>query len=559
MADLDRLVAEIAQLSEKKKDEPETVDPQKASYWLYAKAIRAFVQAKNKDPQLLLEARGYALDAFNAKSDWAAPVVLAGKICELQNDADDALKLYMYAIYNLGERDNDVIGRTVRLLVPRRRLGEAKMLFDVLETQKSPLLEEMHQEYVFVQVFRGKEEEIPKAEALVDKFVAADSRNEKDIAWQGEMYAVLASRLMGMTRNAAAQAKADTENAKNGAPGKTPEEWKQEASESAAKADKLGNEVVAMARKGNAALCKSLSLNPEAENVWIALVQLFVDIGQSDRAKPLIGLMESKLKNEQALPTMARCCELLNEPDKAEQKYQAAVKAFPQNSRVLRQSADFYLRRKNSAAAEPLLRAIIALQSPAALMDACWARRNLAEILAARLNLDGLRQALALLDENLKSKAVAMEDLRLKARFLVADPGKDKLGEAVKCYELLVRLPYATADDHYALASFICMLATSRPTRNKCIPSSAATARSRRTSCRTSARCWSARNSKTPTSGCKYWRRPCRTVPIRCTSAPSISSSKASTRTSSPRPRSTLTTSTRNRRTASGKSTSSPG
>ena len=57
--ELDRLVDEIEKLSGQ------------GPYWLYAKAIRAFVQANNKDPKLLLEARGYVQDAMKARSDWA--------------------------------------------------------------------------------------------------------------------------------------------------------------------------------------------------------------------------------------------------------------------------------------------------------------------------------------------------------------------------------------------------------------------------------------------------------------------------------------------------------
>ena len=107
------------------------------------------------------------------------------------------------------------------------------------------------------------------------------------------------------------------------------------------------------------------------------------------------------------MTTVAICCELLNEPEKAEQKFQAAAKAFPDNSRVLRQSAAFYIRRgKILAAAEPLLRAIMGMQTPAALYDACWARRTLADDPRGP-RLRRPRQALDLLDENLHSKAVA--------------------------------------------------------------------------------------------------------------------------------------------------------
>ena len=196
--ELDRLVDEIEKLSGQ------------GPYWLYAKAIRAFVQANNKDQKLLLEARGYLMEAMKARSDWAAPVVLCGRICELENDPGDALKLYMVAIRHFGARDNDLIVRTARLLVQRRMIDQAKEMMDYLEAQNSPLLEEMHQDYVYVKVFRG---DIGEAEKKVEESVPADSKNYQDVYWQGEMYAVLAHRLKAMAQKAVDDAKTADENA----------------------------------------------------------------------------------------------------------------------------------------------------------------------------------------------------------------------------------------------------------------------------------------------------------------------------------------------------------
>ncbi len=144
LPELDRQLSEIEQLSGR------------GPYWLYGKAIRTLVQSKKKDPQLLLEARGYLKEAMDIRKEWSAPAVLAGKICELQDEPDQALDFYVRAIYRMGERDGDVIRRTVQLLVPRGHIEEAKQLFDYLEKQKSPLLSEMKEQYVTVEVFTGR-------------------------------------------------------------------------------------------------------------------------------------------------------------------------------------------------------------------------------------------------------------------------------------------------------------------------------------------------------------------------------------------------------------------
>ena len=141
------------------------------SFWLYCKAIRARLQAtidpktgqklEKPDPQLLLEARGYLKEALENRNDWSAPAVLAGKICELQGEPDQALDYYTRAIYRMGERDNEVIRRTVNLLLPRGRIEEAGQMFDYLEKANSPMLSQMNEQFVQVEVVRG---DIEKAE-----------------------------------------------------------------------------------------------------------------------------------------------------------------------------------------------------------------------------------------------------------------------------------------------------------------------------------------------------------------------------------------------------------
>jgi tetratricopeptide (TPR) repeat protein len=414
MQELDRLIDDLEHLEGPGPD------------WYYTQAIRAFIQAKNKDPKLLNDARGYLIKALKIRGDWAAPFVLAAKICDLQEEDDQAVDLYMRAFF-LGERNSDVIGRTVRLLVPRRRLDEARVLFDILEKQKSGLVDEMHQDYVLVSIFGCKDEDIGKAEKMVEQSVAADSKNAKDLAWQGQLYAYLTNRL-----KAAAQKKADP---------KTPNEWLRDSA------------MLAMARRSWESLYKAKELNPQAEEVWVGLAQLLSDIGQtqSKNAAPIIEEAERQLKSDKALFTVGLCCELLGQPEKAEQKYQAAVKASPQNTRFIRNLANFYLRTGKASAAEPLLNEIIKLQSPATLVDVCWARRNLANMVKGR-DYEGLRQALALLDENLASNAATIDDKRMKVRLLIADPRKEKLADALAGMEDLVKAPDATADDRYTLA-----------------------------------------------------------------------------------------------------------
>ena len=86
---------------------------------VFRKKIHALVQSKKPDPQLLVEARGYLQAAMEVRKDWSALAVLAGKICEMQDDPDQALDFYMRAVYHMGERDSDVISHVDRFQASR--------------------------------------------------------------------------------------------------------------------------------------------------------------------------------------------------------------------------------------------------------------------------------------------------------------------------------------------------------------------------------------------------------------------------------------------------------
>ena len=455
LPELDKLLNEIEQLGGQ------------GPYWLYAKAIRTLVKSNKKDPKLLLEARGYLQDALKVRKDWAALAVLAGKICEMQDEPDQALEFYVNAIYRMRERDNDVIRRTLALLMPRGRIDEAGQLFDYLEKQKSPLLGEMAPQYALWKVYRG---DIAAAEKEVDKSVPAGSKDYRDFLRQGQMYSVLADREKRNARIAYRNGKPDAE----------------------AEIKRASAAMIRLAQKGVNALLHAQDLEPKADDVWVSLFQLLVNVGQADKAQPLIDRAEAALKGENAPLTLAACCELMkgayevqakaeeaaaanaqatNEDrakalqgakeqrqwavyyaKKTQAKFEEAAKASPQNSHVLRRLAAFYLRNAKLDPVEPLLKQIIALQTPATLTDACWARHVLADLVVSRGDFDHLCQGMALIDENLRSPAASLDDKRMKVRLLISDPRKEKIGEAIAAMEDLVQGTDATHDDYFNLA-----------------------------------------------------------------------------------------------------------
>ncbi|MGO9107808.1 MAG: tetratricopeptide repeat protein, partial [Thermoguttaceae bacterium] len=415
-------------------------------FWLYGKTIRTLVQPKKPDPKALQKAIEDLQKALAVRKDWSAPAVLAGKICEMQDEPDQALEYYVRAIYVMGERDSDVIRRTVQLLVPRNRIEQASHLLDYLEKQKSPLLGEMNQQYVYVKVFRG---DIAKAEKDVEKSVAADSKNYEDFLRQGWMYRVLANRCKVAAENAQRDAKTAEADKKMTDGEKAEKIKKAQRTEEQANA-----EMLRLAQRAADTLLKARVLNPQAGDVLFAIAQLLVDIRQPDKAKPLVASAETTLKGEKASITLAACWDLLNETEKAKAKYEEAVKASPQDSRTLRQAATFYMKNGKPDLAESLFKQIASLQTPAALTDVCWARRSLANILRGRGYFEDLCQGMALIDENLRSKAASTDDIRAKVNFLVLDPRREKTGEAIQTMQVLVKTADASLEDYFTLAKF---------------------------------------------------------------------------------------------------------
>jgi len=428
LQELDNLTAEIEKLGGR------------GPYWLYAKAIRTLVQSNKKDPQLLLEARGYLQDAMEARKDWSALAVLSAKICEWQDEPEQALDLYIHAIHDMGERDGEVLRSTVHLLLPHGRIQEAAQLIDYLEKQKSPLLSEMTEESEVVKAFVG---DIGPAAKVIEQSVPPDSRKYQDFLRQGQLFGVLARRL----KAEAVAAARDWEAAK--ADEKTTDSQKDEKKE---KALQIQTKMIAMAQRAVNALMKARALDLQAHEVWIAIVQQLVDVGQPDKGVPYIDDAAKHLKGERAPITLAICWDLLKQTEKAQAKYEEAAKASPQNTHILRQVAAFYSKIGKFDRTESLLNRIIKLESPATLMDVCWARRGLALILKSRGDFEHFLKGLALIEENLHTKVASIEDKRAKVFFLLVDPRREKLGEAVQAMEDVVRGSDATPDDRLTLA-----------------------------------------------------------------------------------------------------------
>ena len=142
LQDLGKLLGEIEQLGGH------------GPYWLYGEAIRILVYWI-KRPRKTSSKPAVTCKMLGGPKGLVSPGRFGRQDLRTAERTRSGIGLLYTGHLSDGERDSDVIRRTVHLLLPRGCGGEAKQLFDYLEKQKSPLLGEMNQDYVYMKSSRA--------------------------------------------------------------------------------------------------------------------------------------------------------------------------------------------------------------------------------------------------------------------------------------------------------------------------------------------------------------------------------------------------------------------
>lgn len=378
--------------------------------WLYGQAVRLTVQSKENNAEMLGQALECLARAREMRPTWSRLPLLAGGIYETQGKLDQAMDNYLQAI-SLGERDPEIIRRTVQLLFQNQRYSEADRLLRRLEDRQIPFTSDMNRMWTEIALRQGNFEQ---ALEMAQKSINEGSKDYRDHLWHGQVMGILARR---------------------------------------AKADGRIQVAAKTLEKAEKALRRALELRERSADCWVSLVQLLAAMDQRPKARETIVAAQAKIPQQQAPLALAHCYEAVGELNQARAKFEAALAAAPDNAFIMRQVADFYLRTDNNAAADPLLRRLIASKGKASELDILWSRRMLAIILFERTGFPNLTEAQRLIGENLASPLASIEDRRVKARLLLADPRRVKSQEAVQLLESLNQSgEQPTADDRFSLA-----------------------------------------------------------------------------------------------------------
>jgi tetratricopeptide (TPR) repeat protein len=366
--------------------------------WRYCEASLLIFQAQNGDKAGLKDARALLAEVGKRRPGWSRPPLLEGEVEELDGDADGAAAKYRQAI-DLGDRRPEVLRVTARLLASCRRYDEAKQVLEkVGDAPADGDLGRLDAEVSLLN--RDPKEHVQELLERAEK-AAADSKDFNDPLWLGQMYL--------------------------------------------ATGDKA---------KAEAAFRRAVALAAAAPEARVALVVLLAGEGEKDKARAELEKAGAALPADKAAAVLAIGYEALGQRDKAEEQYLSLLKPRPDKSQpdvaALRETAGFYLRGGDVPKATPLLQQII--DAPSQQADAepvLWARRTLALALAAGGDYAKSKNALDLLDQNLRERKTP-EDERARAIVLASRPGGRR--DSIRTLEASFNRLRPTPDEEFLLA-----------------------------------------------------------------------------------------------------------
>ncbi|HEX5444293.1 MAG TPA: tetratricopeptide repeat protein, partial [Pirellulales bacterium] len=365
-ASMEELIAEIRRIE----------GPEGGPLSRYGEALRLVIGAKAEDTERLEAARRQLTEARLQRPAWARLPLLEAQIEELRGNTAGAIEFYGQAV-DLGLRQAATVQRLVALLFAQRRFAEADQALRKLDDQQTPFTTELGRlaSKVSLQV-----EDFTRAIDMARK-TCATSTNFADHVWLGQLAGALARGVR-------------TE---------------------AAERDKLNEEA-------DAALRRAVELAPTEPDVWVTLVQHLVRTEQTADADEALEKAVEKIAAEDRPLVLAECYVSMGRREQAAEQFGLALKARPDDVLTLRRASEFHLSRGAFSEGEPLLRRLLEPELKASDADVAFARRGLALVLAADKSYQKLQLAIALLDENLKSNPLSIDDRKDKALLLARSP-----------------------------------------------------------------------------------------------------------------------------------------
>jgi tetratricopeptide (TPR) repeat protein len=358
----------------------------------YADACRLLRLARQGSRQLVPQARAQLVEVARQRPAWARVALRLAEMDELEGKPEAAVENYWRAV-ELGEGRGRVVRRLLHLLIERQRYTQAEEVLLKFEEQ-GPLAKDL-QRLGAETALRGKD--LPRARDRAKRAVAADAKDFRDYVWLGQILA-------------------DT-----GPPAEAEE-----------------------------AFGHAVRLAENLADPWVVRVRYYVSLGRKEKAVSVLQEAQGKLAKEQRSLALALGYEALGRLDQVEEQLRAALAAKPDAPTVLLAVGRLYVQLGQPRQALPHLRKALDAKTRASAELIAAARRELARALTNSGGYAAFREALALLDQDIRENGANREGQRLRAAALATRSGRRR--EAIGLFEEIQKRYTLAADQQFLLA-----------------------------------------------------------------------------------------------------------
>ncbi len=317
-----------------------------------------------EDKQRLDSAVKILAKVSRARPDWYQVARVLADAELLDGNIDGAIEHYKQAL-KVGPPDSTTVRAAVTLLMKSGRTAEAESIIDLVGGRDK--MKDYHLDKIVAEVDAAKGQ-YGEAVAGADKEVPIDSADTYGHLWVGRLQA------------------------------------------------KAGDMASAEKR-----FRRAVETGPDAPETWLTLVEHLVTNNKKEQAATALMRARKQLPEDRVNLVLGPGYEVIGEDVLAEQYYRAAVDANPTEMAPHKLLALFLIRKNRGEEARKEVMTVLhaAQDKPKAKADLLWARRTLAEILAATGDNEDFKRAKALLVANVKLNDVDSED-RLKLANLLA-------------------------------------------------------------------------------------------------------------------------------------------
>jgi tetratricopeptide (TPR) repeat protein len=340
------------------------LEPENGVKWRMGETAKLIMQARTGKREQIAAAHDQIEEIRKRMPNSSDLPRLEGELAMVEGDPEKALRQFQMA---LGEGDRRVadLRRVALALRNLGRINEAqRMLREIGDSQELSL-----QDKQFAAEIALKNREFDRAAELAKQVVPANSEDPQLLLWLAEM--LRSAKLM---------------------------------------------------KESEAAVRRAVQLAPADVRPRLSLVRLLVQTKQKDQAREAIAAIEKNIPPGDARLPLAEAAELMGEIKVAGERYDAALKASPNDPVTLRAISQFLIRFNQGAQAEGMLRHMLSPAVKASEDVLQGTRRALAVILAARRIPRMTDEAIALIDQNIRARPGSYEDRRVKAQILAIHP-----------------------------------------------------------------------------------------------------------------------------------------